>query len=212
MRCAQGSPWDQSHDLLACRETPTHFLVGNSLSAALSPDGKQGGKDRSKSYQETGDKMSPFPRKIGWEASALPQGRFSSPMGEFSSPEGLFEQDTWTPGLPSTESHKKNENLYLLSSFPCEGRQSNLSSLPSWFLLPGFAHGFTNKSSRKGCENEQRSQFPGLEGTSPLGNFKFQTKPVESPWVISSFWNQTGYKSQAGLQPGPPTWTDGYFK
>lgn len=133
-------------------------------------------------------------------------------MGEFPSPVGLFEQGMWTLGLPSTENHKRNENLYLLSSFPCEGKQSNLSSLPSWFLLLGLAHGFTNKYSRKGCEDEQRFQFPGLEGTLPLGNFKFQTKPVESSWVICSFWNQTGYKSQAGLQPGPPTWTDWCLK
>lgn len=57
---------------------------------------------------EQGDPMSPFPRKTGWEPSALSQGRFSSPTGEFLCPEALFEQGMRTLGWPSTENHKRH--------------------------------------------------------------------------------------------------------
>lgn len=118
-------------------------------------------ENRSKSYQETGDRESQGKEKrLG--SLSIPQGRFFLPVGEFPSPVDQFEQGTGTLGLSSTENHQRNENFYLLSSFPCEGRQSNLSSLPSWFPLlalqtrsPGkgvkMSKGFNFLASRAHC-------------------------------------------------------------
>lgn len=67
-------------------------------------------------------------------------------------------------------------------------------------------------SPEKGVEVTE-SFNSGLEGMLPLENFKeSEIKQVESSWVTFSFWNQTSYKCQAGVQPISPRWTDSYLK
>lgn len=78
------------------------FLEGNSLYAALSEDGT-----RSESHQETAGEVTQRAPSQGKQAQPSPREGFPS-LGEFLFPEDLFEQGTWTLGLPSTESHKSN--------------------------------------------------------------------------------------------------------
>lgn len=109
-----GPQWDQSHELLVCRDTPPHleWVPGGKLPFCCSfsgwKTGRKGQVQKVPGDWRQGDPMSPFPRKTGWELSALFQRRFSSPTGEFLCPEALFEQGMRTLGWPSTENHKRH--------------------------------------------------------------------------------------------------------
>lgn len=144
---------------------------------------------------------------------------FTVRMGKLLSPACLFTQCVWTLGCSACVAQRTIKEIKIFICFlHFLVRKNKATCYPCpAHLRPWEMHclnaPFRNKFSRKGCGGDGKFQLPGLEGTLPLENFKGpEIKQVKSSWVTFSFWNQTGYKCQAGVQPVSPRWTDSYLK
>lgn len=137
---------------------------------------------------------------------------FTVRMGKLLSPACLFIQCIWTPDCSACVAQRPIKEMKIFICFlhflmrkdkatchPCP------ADLRPWEMHCFLHVPFRNKLSRKGCGGDRKFKFTGLEGMLPLENFKgSEIKQVESSWVTFSFWNQTSYKCQAGVQPISP--------